>query len=349
MPVTSARMASVPRSLVTVDRAAIRHNAARLVDLLDGAELWAVVKADAYGHGAADSASAALEGGASALCVATVGEALALRAVTPAARIVVLGPVRPDELRGAREARLELVVVRDGPLPHGVPLHVKLDTGMGRWGVSELAAPGTGVVGLMTHFATADTDPAFVRVQLDRFLRATAQYAHLTRHAANSAAALGVPESRLDAARCGITLYGIDPFGEDASRHGLRPALRWESEVVRVAELQPGESTGYGRRFVAAEPTWVGIVPVGYADGLSRDLTGTEVLVGGDRCSVVGAISMDAFAVRLPGPVVAGAPVTIVGDGVTLERHARVAGTIAYELACGVRTDPARSVRMTVG
>lgn len=337
------------RSLVTIDLGAIRHNAARLRAVLGGAELWAVVKADGYGHGALDVAPAALEGGATALCVATVGEAEQLRERLPDARIVVLGPAGAEEVARARAARLELVVAFEGPLPTGIPLHVKLDTGMGRWGLSELAPPDGDVVGLMTHFACADSDAAFTRLQLDRFLAATAPCAHLTRHAANSAAALSLPDARLDAARCGIALYGIDPFGEDASRHGLRPALRWESELARVVELGPGESTGYGRRFVAEGLTRVGIVPVGYADGFSRDLTGTEVVVEGVRCPVIGTISMDALAVRLPSVVEPGARVTLVGDGVTLEQHARVAGTIGYELACGVRTAPARSVRMVTG
>jgi alanine racemase len=261
----------------------------------------------------------------------------------------VLGPTGADELSAARDAGLELTVVAAGPLPEGLPLHLKLDTGMGRWGLSELAAPGKSVVALMTHFASSESDVGFTRLQLERFLEATAPHAHLARHAANSAAALGLPETRLDAVRCGIALYGVDPFGEDARAHGLRPVLRWESEVVRVVELGPGESTGYGRRFVAAEPVRVGIVPVGYADGFSRDLSGTDVLVEGVRSSVVGTISMDAFAVVLPAGVGAGAAVTLIGDGVTLEEHARVAGTIGYELACRVRTEPSRSVRMVVG
>jgi alanine racemase len=334
------------RSLVTIDLAAIRHNAARLCAIASPAELWAVVKADAYGHGAADVAPAALEGGATALCVATVGEALRLRATLPDARLLVLGPTTPVELGAAREARIELAVAVDGPLPTGLALHLKLDTGMGRWGLSELAPPEPGVVGLMTHFAASDSDEGFTRAQLERFLAATAPYGHLVRHAANSAAALALPETRLDAVRCGIALYGVDTFGQDAGRHGLRPALRWESEIARVLHLEPGASTGYGRRFVATDETWLGIVPVGYADGFTRDLTGTDVVVEGMRCEVVGTVSMDAFAVRLPHAVPLGASVTLVGDGVTLEQHAAVAGTIGYELACGIRTDTARSVRI---
>ena len=120
-------------------------------------------------------------------------------------------------------------------MPDGVPVHVKLDTGMGRWGLSELAPPGAGVVGLMSHFASADTDAAFTELQLERFLAATAPYAHLTRHIANSAATLRHPASHLDAVRCGIALYGISPFGTDPADDGLRPALRWES-VGRARE-----------------------------------------------------------------------------------------------------------------
>ena len=336
------------RSLVTIDLGAIRDNARALARVLGRSELWAVVKADGYGHGAADAGRAALEGGATTLCVATVGEALALRPALPAARLVVLGPTTPGDFPAAREARLELTVP-DERVPEGVPLHLKLDTGMGRWGLAELDASVTDVVGLMTHFATADTDPGFAREQLGRFLDATDGYAgRLTRHAANSAAALTVPESRLDAARCGIALYGVDPLGADATRFGLRPALQWESEVAQVRRLGPGESTGYGRLFVATEETWLGIVPVGYADGFRRDMTGSEVLVGGVRAPVVGTVSMDALAVRLPGSLERGVPVTLVGDGVTLEQHATVADTIGYELACGIRTGDGRGERVVV-
>ena len=116
-----------------------------------------------------------------------------------------------------------------------------------------------------------------------------------------------------------------------------------------MRRLAPGPTTGYGRRFVAVEETWIGIVPVGYADGFRRDLTGTEILVGGWRAEVVGTVSMDALAVRLPGPVEPGTPVTLVGDGITLEAHARIAETIGYELACGIRTAGERSTREVVG
>ena len=134
--------------------------------------------------------------------------------------------------------------------------------------------PDTGVVGLMSHFASADEDAAFTELQLERFLAATAPYPHLTRHIANSAATLRYPASHLNAVRCGIAVYGISPFGTDPADDGLRPALRWESTVALAKTLAAGESTGYGRRFVASEPTRIGIVPVGYADGFRRDMTG---------------------------------------------------------------------------
>jgi len=337
----------MPRSQLTLDLGAIRRNARTLLRALDGAELWAVVKADGYGHGAVDVGRAALEAGAAALCVATVPEGLALRRSLGPVRLLVLGPAEDAELGPAREAGLELAIA-DGAVPEGVRTHLKLDTGMGRWGLGELPAPGRDVVGLMSHFASADSDPEFTKLQLQRFLEATAPYAQLTRHIANSAGALRFREARLDAARCGIALYGISPFDGDPSADGLEPALRWESALAQVKPLAAGESTGYGRRFVAERPTWIGIVPVGYADGFRRDLTGTEVRVAGEPCRVVGTISMDAFAVELPGELPVGTPVTLLGDGILAEAHARVAGTIGYEIATGIRRDPERARRLVV-
>jgi len=332
------------RSELTIRVGAVRRNAQTLVRALGGAELWAVVKADGYGHGAVDCGAAALAGGAKALCVATVPEAIALREELPAARIIVLGPAEERDVARARDAQLELTAAA-AEIPESIPVHLKLDTGMGRWGLSELVAPTRDVVGLMTHLATADDDPEFARLQLRRFDEETAPFAHLVRHAANSAAALRLPESRYDAARCGIALYGISPFGTDPAEDGLEPALEWRSELAQVKLLHAGESTGYGRRFVAGRDTWIGIVPVGYADGLRRDLTGSEVLVEGERRRIIGTVSMDAAAVELPSELAAGTPVTIVGDGIRLEEHAGVAGTIAYELACGIRHDATRMQR----
>ena len=330
------------RSDLTVDLGAIRRNARRLLGALDGAELWAVVKADGYGHGAADVGAAALGSGAKALCVATVPEALVLRQALGPVRLLVMGPASSREIAEARDAGLELTI-GDGEVPEGVRVHLKLDTGMGRWGLAELPKPTREVVGVMSHFASADSDAAFTEQQVERFRAATAEHSYLTRHIANSAGALRYPSARFDAARCGIGLYGISPFGTDPAEDGLEPALRWDSQLAQVRQLQPGQSTGYGRRFVAERPTWIGIVPVGYADGFRRNLTGTDVRVAGEPRRVVGTISMDAFAVELDRQLPVGTPVTLLGHGVQAEAHARVAGTIAYELVTGINRSPERT------
>jgi alanine racemase len=334
------------RSEITIDLGAVRRNVATLRRALGGTALWAVIKADGYGHGAVDIGGAALRAGAEALCVATMPEGLALRAELGLARIIVMGPASGREVAQARDAGLELCV-GTGEIPEGVPLHLKLDTGMGRWGLSELPTPPAEVVGLMTHLATADSDADFAREQIRRFDDATAGLP-FPRHAANSAAALRIPEARFDAARCGIALYGLSPFGTDPADDGLEPVLAWHSHIARVLLLRPGESTGYGRRFTADRDTWIGIVPVGYADGFRRDLTGTHVRVGGELRQVVGTVSMDAFAVELAERVPIGAPVVLVGPGVPMEAHARVAGTISYELASRIESRPGRARRTVV-
>jgi alanine racemase len=336
------------RSELTVDLGALRRNVKTLLRALDGSQLWAVVKANGYGHGAVDAAGAALGAGATALCVATIPEGLALRNEFRIERILVLGPAGSNrEVAHARDAGLELVIA-DAEIPEGMPVHLKLDTGMGRYGLAELPSPPAEVVGLMTHLATADSDAEFARAQLERFRAMTDEYAHLTRHAANSAAALRLPEARFDAARCGVAIYGLSPFNTDPAEDGLEPVLSWQSELAQVKQLQPGQSTGYGRRFVAEEPTWIGIVPVGYGDGFSRDLTGTEVRVAGEPRPVVGTISMDSFAVRLDRELPVGTPVVLLGHGVLSEAHARIAGTINYELVCGVESNPLRARRTVI-
>jgi alanine racemase len=258
-----------------------------------------------------------------------------------------MGPTSGREIAHAREASLDLVVSED-LIPEGVRVHLKLDTGMGRWGLSELPPLTAEVVGLMTHLATADSDKEFARAQIERFAQATADFPHLIRHVANSAAALRMPESHFDAARCGVAIYGLSPFGEPPASDGLEPALRWDSHLAQVRQLRVGESTGYGRAFVAEEPTWIGIVPVGYADGFRRDLTGAQVRVAGEPRRVVGTISMDALAVELDRELPVGTPVTLVGHGVLLEDHARVADTINYELATGIESSPKRARRVVL-
>jgi alanine racemase len=336
------------RSEINIDLGALRRNVRTLLRALDGSQLWAVVKADAYGHGATDVAGAALGAGATALCVATIPEGLSLRDEYRTERIIVMGPAGSNrEVAQARAAGLELAIA-DGEVPEGVPVHLKLDTGMGRYGLSELPSPPAEVVGLMTHLATADSDAGFARAQLERFRSATEQYRHLARHAANSAAVLRLPESHFDAARCGIAMYGLSPFNSDPQEDGLEPVLSWQTALAQVKRLEPGQSSGYGRRFVATAPTWIGIVPVGYADGFRRDLTGTEVRVAGERRRVVGTVSMDSFAVELDRELPVGAPVVLLGHGVLAEAHARLADTINYEVVCGIESGPLRARRTVI-
>ena len=332
------------RSEITIDRSALRANLRRLTDVLGRSELWAVVKADAYGHGAKTVAETALDEGARALCVATVSEGLELRAGFPEARIIVLSPPPSTEFRAAREGRLELFVAEE--LPDGVPLHLKVDTGMGRWGLSDAAATSEDVVGIASHLAAADVDPEFTELQIDRFAEIASHLPGLTRSLANSAGIFRFPGALFDAARPGLALHGLSPYGTDPAEDGLRPVLSWGSGIGEVKLLAPGESTGYHRRFVATEPTWIGIVPVGYADGWRRTLTGADVLVDGVRRRTVGTVSMDSFAVHLDGPVEPGTPVTLIGGELLAEEQALAAGTITHDLVTGIDSSPARATRI---
>jgi alanine racemase len=200
----------------------------------------------------------------------------------------------------------------------------------------------------MSHLATADeADEAFARDQIALFGALAARFPGAISHLANSAATLRFPAARFDAVRCGVALYGLSPFGDDPAVHGLEPVLSWRSYVALAKTLGPGESTGYGRRYVADAPVRIGLVPVGYADGFRRGLSGGEVLVGGRRRRVLGTVSMDSFAVQLEDEV-DGAPVTLIGDGVLAEEHARRLGTINYEITCGIRSRPDRAHRIVV-
>jgi len=355
------------RALARVDVGAIARNCAVLAGAAAPAALCAVVKADGYGHGAVPAARAALEGGATWLAVATAEEAAALRAGGLGAPLLVLGALSPEELPIAVAAGADVVAWREGFVAalaaHAQPgagtgVHVKLDTGMGRLGTRDpeeaarvaaavAAAPGLRLAGAMTHFATADDDPGFAREQLARFLpwakRIRARHGEDVRlHASNSAATLGLPEARLDMVRCGIAIYGMDPFHEDPALRGLEPALELRSYLAEVKPCAPGESAGYGRRFVAREPTWLGTVPVGYADGVRRALTNDcDVLVGGRRVPLVGTVSMDNVTVDLgPEPPPRGSDVVLLGrqgdERVLAEEWARRLGTINYEITCGI-------------
>jgi alanine racemase len=348
------------RLRVEIDVSAIRANAAQLVRVLGQSELWAVVKADGYGHGAERSARAALAGGARAIAVATLDEGRMLRtALGNDVPVIVLGPLEPGRAREA--VGLEPCIstpdglreLADGAY-RGI-VHVKADTGMGRWGLApadalalgrSLAAgdvPGVELGGLMSHLATADSpDPAHVRTQTARFAELAGVFPACPRHLANSAGALRHPDTRFDAARCGIALYGVAPDDDETSSDGLRPALQVSSRVVALRTLAAGESSGYGRRLIAERETRVATVPVGYADGYPRALSGrAEVLVGGRRCRVAANVSMDALGIVVGDDVELGDEVILLGaqgdERVRPEELARLAGTIGYEICCGFR------------
>ncbi len=345
------------RALARIDPGAISANCARLAAL---APLCAVVKADGYGHGATEAARAAQAGGAAWLAVATAGEAAALRAAGIGGPLLVMGALSPEELPVALEAGADVVAWREDfvrGLPSGAGVHVKLDTGMGRLGTRDPSeatrvaeAAGGRLAGLMTHFATSDDDPVFMAEQLERFLAWTERFPGVLRHAANSAAALRGPQARLDMIRCGIAIYGMDPFQRDPADHGLRPALELVSYVAAVKRVRPGESAGYGRRFVAERETWLATVPIGYGDGVRRGLTNrADALVGGRRVPYAGTVSMDNIALDLgPGePVDVGTEVVLLGERagerILAEEWAAALGTINYEVTCGIAPRVPRS------
>jgi alanine racemase len=358
------------RALARVNLAAIERNVARLRGRLTSGRMCAIVKGDGYGHGAVPSARAALAGGASSLGVATANEALELRGAGVDAPILLMGAVSEEELPVALEADAELVTwshefvsavaAAVAGRRDGVGMHVKLDTGMGRLGTRDPgqalavaravidACPELSLIGVMTHFATADDDPRFMASQLAAFEPFVQEVRRLQPsilvHAANSAATLNEPASHFDMVRCGIAIYGCDPMNEDPFRHGLEPALELTSYVATVKRARAGESVGYGRRFIAPDDTWIATVPIGYGDGINRRLTNNcDVLVGGRRYALVGTVSMDNITLDL-GPatpaVRPGDVATIIGsDGderQTAEDLAARLQTINYEVVCAI-------------
>jgi alanine racemase len=357
------------RAVARIDLDAVRQNCARLKSELGEAELCAVVKADGYGHGDEACAEAALAGGATRLAVATAAEAERLGRRLAHVPLLTMGALAPDELDTALEAGSEVAVWRSGFLDlvaararaHGRParVHVKYDSGMGRLGsrdpeeVLELlhacaASPDLEPAGIWTHFATADeAESSFFEEQLDRFAplaeAAKREFPAILVHAANSAAVFRERRSHFDMARCGVAVYGLDPFQGDPAERGLRPALSLHSYVADVKPFEAGDSAGYGRTWRAERDTCVGVLPLGYGDGVRRGLSNNaEVLIGGRRFPLVGTVSMDNVTVDLgPGTdVEPGAEAVLIGsqgeEAILAEDLARRLGTINYEITCGI-------------
>lgn len=342
-----------------VDLSALRHNLRQARRAAPRRQIIAIVKADGYGHGIVPVARTLVE--ADGLGVACLEEALSLRAAGIDRSIVLLeGFFHADELPAIQLNQLQVVIHHESqlrtlesaqPSSVAVPAWIKLDTGMNRLGFApdELprvhrrlsACPAvSSVLGLMTHLANADDagDDTTPR-QLERMQAACADTS-LPVSIANSAGILAWPASHADVVRPGIMLYGVSPMlAESGAQRNLRPVMTLRSELISVRQCRAGDAVGYGGDWVCPEDMPVGVVAIGYGDGYPRHApAGTPVLVNGCRVPLIGRVSMDMICVDLrPLPDAAvGDPVTLWGEGLPAEEIANAAGTIAYELFCGV-------------
>ncbi|MEN3315562.1 MAG: alanine racemase [Acidimicrobiaceae bacterium] len=368
----SADSARRRRAWAEVDLAAIRHNAGALGRLAGRAALCAVVKADAYGHGSVEVASAALAGGASSLAVALVEEGAHLREEGVSAPILVLSEPPLDAMADVRALGLTPTLytpaavataakaVADSADPTPMGVHVKVDTGMHRVGASPANAVALArevdgcaelvLEGLWTHFAVADEpDDAFTADQLCRFDDVVSELAARgvrprRLHVSNSAGCLAHPAGRYDMVRCGIALYGVAPSLTLVGRGDLRPALSLRARVSFVKRVGAGEGVSYGLRRRFDTPSIVATVPIGYADGVPWRLgaTGGEVLIGGRRRPIAGSVTMDQITVDCGDDteVSPGDEVVLLGrqghETVDAWEWAELVGTIAYEVLCGI-------------
>lgn len=352
-----------------IDVGAIERNVARLCSHVAPSAVCAVVKADGYGHGAVTVARAALRGGAAWLAVALVDEGVALRDAGVDAPILLLSEPRPSEMADAHAADLRVSLYTTGGVVAAAaaagarrepwPVHVKVDTGMHRVGctaddLSTLVKsiddePSLRLEGVWTHCAVADElDEPFTTVQFERFEAAldaagVAERADVIVHSGNSAVGLAHPRGRRDLVRFGIALYGIAPSAALADAVELEPALTLRSEVTHVQTVEAGEGVSYGRRWIAKRPTRVATVPIGYADGVRRDLPahGGAVLVRGVRRPMIGVVTMDQLMFDCGDvPVEVGDEVVLIGrqgdERITANEVAERLGTIGYEIVCAI-------------
>ena len=358
---------------VEIDTAAVRDNVAHLCRIAGTAQVWAVVKANGYGHGAATVARAALDGGAAGLCVALVQEGVELRGAGITAPILVLSEQPTEELAAAVANELHLSVYTREAVEaiaaaggHDHPVHLKIDTGMHRVGAPALDAvaiadaiersPATRLEGVFTHLAKADEpDDPFTKFQLAAFdgaldLLAAAGHHPRQIHAANSAGLLAHPDARFTMVRPGIAVYGIAPSAELAEASAvLHPALSLHARVSMVKQVAAGEGISYGQRHTFTDTATVATVPIGYADGVPRRLFagGGEVLIGGKRRHIVGVVTMDQLMVDCGDDEVhVGDEVILIGrqgdEEITANEWAEQLGTIGYEIVCGISVRIAR-------
>jgi alanine racemase len=330
-------------------------------------EIIAVVKANAYGHGDVKVAESALKAGAAYLAVAFMDEAIALRNKGIKAPILVLGATRPEDVELALKFdititvfQIEWIKAAQSYLPKDkvLPVHIKLDTGMGRIGIrtkEELAAveqmissdERIEIEGIFTHFATADeVDQTYFNQQIELFhdlltvLEEQPKYIHCS----NSAAALRFSKANFNAVRLGIAMYGLTPSPEIEHEipFPLKVAFSLRSRLVHVKKLYKGDKVSYGATYEAEAEEWIGTIPIGYADGWIRRLQGQEVLVEGKRVPIVGRICMDQCMVKLPHEVPVGTTVTLIGreneEFISVNEIAQKLETINYEVPCIIST-----------
>lgn len=352
---------------IKISRKAIHHNITQeIARMNDNQELFAVIKANGYGHGAIQIAKIAQEAGAKGFCVATLDEAIELRHNGFWEPILVMGVVQSTyattmldldisatstSLTWLKEVEQQLTL---SPSQKKLRVHLKIDSGMGRLGFSDdthfLAAVSLlkesrelELEGIFTHFATADSvDHRYYDKQQAKFDQLINLLDNPPRyiHSANSATALWHQETNSTLIRFGIAMYGLNPAGsEQKPPFKLAPALSLTSDLVHVKKLKKGEAISYGATYVAQEDEWIGTLPIGYADGWRRSLQGFSVLIEGERAELVGRICMDQCMIRLPQEFPVGTTVTLVGQNqdqlITLEEVADYLDTINYEIACG--------------
>lgn len=349
----------IPRVTATVDLSAVRHNLSRVRALAPTSKVMAAIKADGYGHGAVPVAQALAAAGVDAFAVACLEEAVALRDAGVTTRIALLeGVLSRDEAVEAATLGLEIVIhdrwqldlLASLPIETGLAVWFKLDSGMHRLGfpltearsLSEalLAHPNWQLQGWITHLACADDLASpMTRTQIAAFESAM-QGIPGERSIGNSAGLIAWPQARVEWVRPGLMLYGASPMpGQTAAALGLKPAMHVASRLIAVHEVSAGESIGYGATFVCPEAMRVGVVAVGYADGVHRILpTGAPVLIHDTRVPIIGRVSMDMITVdlRMLPRAAVGDPVTLWGAGLPVEEVATWAGTLAYELLCGL-------------
>jgi len=352
-----------------IDLDAIDHNVRALKALIgEKTQLLAIVKANAYGHGALPVARTVLEAGATWLGVNTCDEGVQLRQAGIAAPILVLGYTPAAQAATIVANRLTPTVntieVAEAlnaaaAASHPLHIHIKVDTGLTRYGMlpdevvpfaRRLAnLPNLRLEGLFTHFASADdADKTSARRQFAIYIETLRQLSKAgfvipLRHVAASGATLDMPETHLDMVRCGISIYGLYPSRDVSHSIGLRPALRLKARVARLRTLPPGTGVGYGATFVTTRATRIALLPIGYADGIKRSYSNRgSVLVAGRRADVVGRVSMDQMAVDVTDidGVAEGDEVVLIGrqgnDEITCDEMAETMGTINYEVVVGL-------------